>query len=70
VEFNRDGIPLRGDVVGRLTNSNHRFIANHGDGNTLRQLSSANTEQIGRKGLVKTGEDGRNLFVFLDTGKL
>ncbi|CZR64499.1 uncharacterized protein PAC_14397 [Phialocephala subalpina] len=70
VEFGRDGNPLRGHIVGRLKGSKHRFIANHGDENTLNQLSSTNKEQIGRSGWVKTGDDGRNLFVFSESGKL
>ncbi|KUJ06859.1 uncharacterized protein LY89DRAFT_661468 [Mollisia scopiformis] len=70
VEFNRDGTLSRGHVVGRLKNSNHRFIANHGDENTLKQLASATKEQIGRDGWVSTTGDGRNLFVFNNSGKL
>lgn len=70
VEFNRGGTPLRGHIVGRLKKNNHRFIANHGDENTLRQLSSSNREQIGRSGWVKTGDDERNLSVFSESGKL
>jgi len=63
VEFNRDGAPFRGHIVGRLENGT-RFIANHGDENTLMQLSSSVKEQVGRKGRVRIGEDGRNLFVY------
>jgi hypothetical protein len=68
VQFNRDGSPLRGHVVGRLQ-SGHRFLANEGDEGTLMQLASAK-EQIGRKGFVRVGEDGRNMFVFEEVGKL
>jgi len=66
VEFNRDGTPLRGHIVGRLRANGHRFLANHGDEVTLRRLSSGVREQIGRSGWVrKDGEkDGRNLFSF------
>ncbi|KAF8855344.1 acetyl-CoA acetyltransferase [Acephala macrosclerotiorum] len=70
VEFNRDGTPSRGHVVGRLKKNKHRFIANHGDENTLKQLSSTHKEQIGRSGWVRTGDDGRNSFVFSESGKL
>ena len=62
VEFNRDSSPLRGFVVGRLKSNGHRFIANHSDEATLKQLCSQNVEPIGRSGKVKTGQDGRNMF--------
>ena len=65
VEFNRDGSPLRGHVVGRLRSNGHRFIANHADESTLKQLCSQEVEPIGRHGKVKAGEDGRNLFGFV-----
>lgn len=64
VEFNRDGSPLRGYVVGRLKKNGHRFISNHADESTLQQLCSWEVEPIGRSGKVKTAEDGRNLFAF------
>ena len=63
MEFQRDGSPLRGYVVGRL-NGGERFVANHGDESTLVQLASSVKEQVGRVVWVKVGEDGRNLFVF------
>jgi hypothetical protein len=50
-------------VVGRLTNG-HRFLANDGDESTLQQLASSVKEQVGRRGWVNAGDDGRNLFVF------
>jgi hypothetical protein len=56
-------MPIRGYIVGTLQ-SGHRFVANHGDGNTLEQLSSQTKEQIGRHGWVKTDSNGKNLFVF------
>lgn len=62
VEFNRDGSPLRGHVVGRLKKNGHRFISNHADESTLKQLCSWEVEPIGRSGKVRTAEDGRNLF--------
>ena len=70
VEFNRDGSPLRGHIVGRLKKNGHRFIANDGDENTMRQLSSGVKEQVGRSGWVRGGDDGRNLFTFNEFGKL
>lgn len=69
MEFGRDGKPVRGHVVGRLKQNKHRFIANHGDENTLKQLCT-NKEQIGRSGWVRMGDDDRNLFVFSEIGKL
>jgi hypothetical protein len=71
VEFNRDGTPLRAYIVGRLTDNNHRFLANEGDQSTLLRLSSSNEEPIGKLGTVIAGPLGKmgqrkNLF-FLDT---
>lgn len=70
VEFERDGTPTRGHIIGRLKKSDHRFLANDGDENTLRQLASGVKEQVGRCGFVRTVEDGRTLFVYNDLGKL
>ena len=56
--------------MGRLKSNGHRFLANHGDECTLQQLSSGVNEQIGRKGLVRKGDEGRNLFSFEGYGKL
>ncbi|KAJ9608246.1 hypothetical protein H2200_007234 [Cladophialophora chaetospira] len=70
VEFKRDNSPLRACVVGRLRNSGERFVANHGDEATLKQLSSWDGgEKIGRAGRVYS--DGtRNLFMLGRAGKL
>jgi Thiolase-like protein type 1 additional C-terminal domain len=66
VEFNRDGTPKLGHIVGRLKKTGHRFLANHADERTLKQLCSTTEEPIGRTGHV--GPDGktkgRNLFGF------
>ena len=72
VDYNRKNQPVRGHVVGRLKESGKRFIANHGDETTLRQLGSFTKEPIGRIGLVKPDQSrkGRNLFMFTDFGKL
>ncbi|KAI1979106.1 hypothetical protein LOZ53_000374 [Ophidiomyces ophidiicola] len=72
VEFNRDGSPFQGYVVGRLKSTGSRFISNHADENTLRQLSSTSVEQIGRTGFVRSdpGQEGRNLFSFAVPAKL
>jgi hypothetical protein len=71
VEFNRDGSPLRGFVVGRLKSNGHRFLANHADENTLKELCSQDVEPIGRSGRVKAGTEGRNVFALVsETAKL
>ena len=72
VDFDRKNKPLRGHVVGRLKNSGHRFIANHGDEATLRDLASWTKEPIGRTGVVKQDQErkGRNLFVFAQDARL
>ena len=70
VEFNRNGSPSKGFIVGRLMSSNHRFVANTGDAKTLEQLSSGSTEPIGRIGWVKRGDGGRNMFIFEQSAKL
>ena len=71
VDFKRDNTPQRAYIVGRLKQSGYRFVANHGDEETLREISSSPGEKIGRVGRVKN--DGkRNLFVFTKqlSGKL
>ncbi|KAG0649422.1 hypothetical protein D0Z07_4488 [Hyphodiscus hymeniophilus] len=70
VEFNRDGTPGTGHVVGRMWNNGHRFIANHADEKALQQLASRTKEPIGRRGWVRTADDGRNLFSFEQSEKL
>ncbi|KAJ4990237.1 hypothetical protein SVAN01_04328 [Stagonosporopsis vannaccii] len=66
VEFNRDGSPLRGQIVGRLKGDGKRFLANHGDDATLRQMAEGTMEIVGNTGWVwqdkKTKEKG--LFAF------
>ena len=70
MEFSRDNQPLRGHVVGRLKSNGHRFLANHADAPTLRQLASWEVEPVGRAGWVWTGGDRhrsgkrRNVFSF------
>ncbi|KAF2096988.1 acetyl-CoA acetyltransferase [Rhizodiscina lignyota] len=72
VEFDRDGAPLRGYIIGRLTKSGHRFLANHGDARTLTELTSRTKEPIGRKGWVKGDPEkkGRNLFTLEERASL
>ncbi|WEW58666.1 hypothetical protein PRK78_004134 [Emydomyces testavorans] len=69
IEFNRDGTPFQGYVVGRLKRNNHRFIAHHADEISLKQLCSTSEEQIGRSGYV-TSDGERNVFGFGRIGKL
>lgn len=65
VEFNRDGTPLRGYIVGRLKSNGARFVANHGDEGTLRELGSGTREHVGQSGWVRSeAGTGRNLFSF------
>lgn len=64
VEYARDNTPLRGFVVGRLVADDSRFIANHADELTLRELSGTTKEQVGKQGRVWTVEGGRNVFAF------
>ncbi|KAH9873777.1 hypothetical protein IAQ61_004404 [Plenodomus lingam] len=66
VEFERDGSPLRGHIVGRLKSDGKRFLANHGDENTLRQMASGASEIVGKTGWVwqDKEKEGRGLFSF------
>ncbi|OAF98899.1 acetyl-CoA acetyltransferase-like protein [Paraphaeosphaeria sporulosa] len=72
VEFNRDGTPLRGYIVGRLKSNSKRFLANHGDEMTLRQMAEGAGEVVGRAGwVVQDGEkEGRSLFSFDRTSRI
>lgn len=66
MEFNRDGTPLRGYIIGRLNKNEKRFLANHGDENTLRQMASGASEIVGKSGWVRQDSErkGRGLFTF------
>ena len=67
VEFNRDGSPLRGYIIGRLRcNNNKRFLANTGDDETLRRMANGMEEIIGLGGWVHQDpkQKGRGLFTF------
>lgn len=70
MEFNRDGTPRRGFVVGRLKKNGKRFVANHADETTLKELCSQSVEPIGRSGKVSCGGDGRNFFALLESGEV
>jgi len=65
VEYNRDGTPLRGYIIGRLS-SGARFIANTPEGamDTYTLLTDGKLEPIGLQGRVKGSADGRNIFQF------
>ena len=64
VEYKRDGSPLRGYIVGRLTANGRRFLANDGDERTLQQMANRDVEFIGVKGWVEGDKkkEGRSLF--------
>ncbi|PNS16262.1 hypothetical protein CAC42_6369 [Sphaceloma murrayae] len=63
-DFDKKGKPALGHIVGRLEDG-RRFLANHGDERTLRELVSWDVEAVGRKGIVRyDAKEGRNLFVF------
>lgn len=70
VDFDRNGQPLLGHVVGRLCKSNARFVANNADQYTLEQLASWSKEPIGRFGLVSRGGKGNNLFKLTPTASI
>jgi hypothetical protein len=72
VEFSRNGSPLRGYIVGRSKSNNKRFVANHGDESTLRQMASGVGEIVGKSGWVwqDTEKSGRSLFAFEKPAKL
>ncbi|KAL8793926.1 MAG: hypothetical protein Q9195_003439 [Heterodermia aff. obscurata] len=68
VEFDREGAPAKGFVIGRLIGDRDgRFIANAGNTKTLEQLATRTKEPIGSFGWVKADANGRNLF-YLDRG--
>lgn len=64
VEFDREGSPVKGFVVGRLIGNEHRFVANTGNEKTLEQLSNGKCEPIGKMGWVGKGDEGKNIFMF------
>ncbi|KAF3394611.1 hypothetical protein F1880_004981 [Penicillium rolfsii] len=62
VQYDRDGSPLAGFVLGRQDENGSRFIAITTDGSTLKELGSAN-EQIGKSIWVDWDQEtGRNTF--------
>jgi len=63
IEYDRQGAPSLGLIVGKLQGSGQRFLANHGDEQTLAQLANTSAEQVGRAGFVHK-DDERNLFFF------
>lgn len=52
--------------MGRLKSDNNRFLANHGNANTLKQMASGNSEIVGKSGWVwqDAEKKGRGLFAF------
>lgn len=57
VQFDREGNPEMAFIIGRLTDKDYRFVANHGDQRTLQELASTVEEQIGKVGYVETKKD-------------
>lgn len=70
ISYNRQNAPIKGFIIGRLTRTNARFVANTADTTALKQLASDSEEPIGRVGSVSHGADGRNIFVFSGGSKL
>ncbi|KAF2152004.1 thiolase [Myriangium duriaei CBS 260.36] len=70
VDFNRDGTPRRGHIVGRLKDGK-RFLANHADRETLAELiGEEKPEPIGRRGWVRNNPTtGVNEFSFGEAPK-
>ncbi|EGX48204.1 hypothetical protein AOL_s00081g67 [Orbilia oligospora ATCC 24927] len=61
VSFHRSGKPELAYIVGRLKKNDYRFVSNHADEQTLKQLCSTTEEPIGKTGWVfcdKVGEKG------------
>ncbi|KAF3152199.1 hypothetical protein TWF569_003233 [Orbilia oligospora] len=61
VSFHRSGEPELAYIVGRLKKNDYRFVSNHADEQTLKQLCSTTEEPIGKTGWVfcdKVGEKG------------
>lgn len=72
VAYARDGSPEKGHIVGRLKINGKRFLANHGDEQTLRQMASGTVEIVGRTGWVwlDSEKKGRGLFSFEKEAKI
>ncbi|GLI78487.1 hypothetical protein PoHVEF18_006802 [Penicillium ochrochloron] len=65
VQYDRDGSPLAGFVLGRLGENGSRFIAITTDGSTLKELGSS-SEQVGNSIWVDSDQEtGRNTFKIL-----
>jgi acetyl-CoA C-acetyltransferase len=63
VEFDRDGAPALGFVIGRQADG-ARFLANAVDPATCAALVSPELEPVGMAGTVRTTPEGRNVFCF------
>ncbi|CEJ54044.1 hypothetical protein PMG11_00369 [Penicillium brasilianum] len=65
VQYDRDGSPLAGFVLGRLDENGSRFITITTDGSTLKDLGSS-SEHVGKSIWVNWDQEtGRNTFKFL-----
>ncbi|KAL6229050.1 hypothetical protein BDW75DRAFT_250193 [Aspergillus navahoensis] len=71
VQYNRDGSPQIGFIVGRLREDGRRFIANSSDEATLKALATKTNEQVGREGWVSYDRTtARNNFSLGSKGNL
>jgi hypothetical protein len=72
VQYSRKNEPEQGFIIGRLKDSGERFVANTGDGITLKALvKSSDDEVIGKEGWVWKEKGGdRNLFGFDQSPRL
>ena len=51
-------------MVGRLRDDGKRFVANHGDEETLRRLGEGKEEGVGLEGWVRCDAQGGNMPTF------
>ncbi|KAI5468101.1 hypothetical protein BGZ63DRAFT_500188 [Mariannaea sp. PMI_226] len=70
VEYDRKGNPKVAYIIGRISQTGHRFVANHGDAATMQKLVDPDLEPIGLSGIVHQSRDGRNLFYLKSEAKL
>ncbi|KAF1990522.1 hypothetical protein K402DRAFT_230929 [Aulographum hederae CBS 113979] len=78
ISYSRTNAPETAFIIGRLVSSGKRFLANHADTATLKELARMDREMVGRKGWVwpadiggKGGDrGGRNIFGFEKSASL
>lgn len=66
MDFDREGTPSMGYIVGRLLSNGHRVLANDANEETLMELASTTEEQIGKRGWITPdrSEEGKTIFTF------